>query len=278
MSEIPAPKENDPKKMRMLQSSTMVYYLYPKLTHGEVEVYLKGSKLGKSVMVQHVKGKIQTVDAGFYTNLSDDRMIIEKIEHNPLRSKLFKVYSNYMHANIECNAPADRQVFEGKDRKVEFKVVTSGFEIMVHVTFGQHAWNRRKLAPTSSSHKVTPPPTSSSHKVTPPPSTSTSHKVTPPPVSSSVHSSSHSDPNHKVTPPKPVPLNFLITVSCGCAFLLAFMMYCYRRSKLLELKRINDLVSMDETQEMDQTDVSMGDSTVRERMPSEGFEDMSGLG
>jgi hypothetical protein len=51
MSEIPAPKESDPKKFRMLQTSTQVYYLYPKLSHGEIEVFYKGSKLGKSVMV-----------------------------------------------------------------------------------------------------------------------------------------------------------------------------------------------------------------------------------
>jgi hypothetical protein len=64
-------------------------------------------------------------------------MIVEKVESKPLRSKLFKVYSNFMHATIECNPPADRKLFEGKhDREIEFKVVTAAFEVMIKIIFG----------------------------------------------------------------------------------------------------------------------------------------------
>jgi hypothetical protein len=51
MVQIPAPKESDLKKVKLIQTSTIVYYIYPKLRHEEVEVFYKGSKLGKNVMV-----------------------------------------------------------------------------------------------------------------------------------------------------------------------------------------------------------------------------------
>ena len=89
-------------------------------------------------------------------------MIVEKVESHPLRSKLFKVYSNYMQSTIECNAPSDRHLFEDRDRKIELLVINSAFEVTVRVTFGQHEWNKRKLAPASSSskHHIDPPKSS----------------------------------------------------------------------------------------------------------------------
>lgn len=108
----------------------------------------------------------------------------------------------------------------------------------------------------SSSHNTQPQPSSKKHK----------------------HNQGEKGTPHKVVQkhPKPVELKFLLVVSLGCAFLLAVLLYCYRRSKLIELKKINDIVSMDQTQDLDSsemTDVSsMSEAQgVRPREPSEGL-------
>lgn len=303
MSEIAAPSESNPKKFRLLQTSTLVYYIYPHMNHGQIEVFYKGSKLGKSVMVQHVQGKIETVDAGFYTDIAGDRMIVEKAERHPLRSKLFKVYSNFMHSTIQCNPPTDRHLFKGKDRKIEFEVINTAFRLKLHVTFGEQAWNKRKLQPASSSsshntHKEEKKSSSTHHQQEEKKKSSSAHHQsgekkkmssshnTQPQPSSKKHKHNQGEKGtpHKVVQkhPKPVELKFLLVVSLGCAFLLAVLLYCYRRSKLIELKKINDIVSMDQTQDLDSsemTDVSsMSEAQgVRPREPSEGLQDTSGL-
>ena len=228
---IPSPLEPHSSKYHLMQTRTHIFYVYPFHTLNEVEVYYKGSKLGKNQLTQHVNGRIQFINAGYYSGFSEVRLMLEKKSSNPLRSNLSKVYSNHLHSMIKCDPPKDRDQHSATNRSIKMKVVNSGFSYKIDVIFGLNPWNKKAPEPPKSSDKPLPPPTTSTN-ITPPPSTS---------------SNKSSGSSHNTTPteqPSVLPRYLLVFSIAALVFLLIFL-YCYRRQKLYDMNDVADLASLD---------------------------------
>ena len=152
-------------------------------------------------------------------------MIIERPDYKSHSSNLSSLFSNYMLSTILCDPPKDRHLFEGQERVIEMEIANTAFYTTVRVVFGQYPWNIRRLIPVSSTGVL---PTSSHSIVS---SISSSHSDKPhPPVSS--NGSSHTTKKNTEKNDISLPLGLLVKVGAGLAFLLALLIYCYRRSKL----------------------------------------------
>ena len=152
--QVPNPDQRSKHKVRFIQTKLLIYYLYPRDAQiNIIEVYAKGSKFGKNKMKNHLMGNAESLDAGYRTGFSANRLIIENQNGKTMKSRLLWVYSNFLGATLKCLPDKSSK---GKRRELNMTVWTTGYGYNISVAYDLAPWKKfaGKRKPVVDKNKV----------------------------------------------------------------------------------------------------------------------------